>query len=85
MCQVTHYTHLGPGSRRTAEPTLASPPEEIRRTRLRHLQNQFPGVRVWYGAATGSWWALHGGELVEASTPEGLAEQIRRRRAGRVL
>ncbi|MFC4906382.1 hypothetical protein [Actinomadura gamaensis] len=56
------------------------PPAALREAMARGLQEQFPGVRVWYGEATGSWWAMvplrSGPRLVEASTSQQLREQI---------
>ncbi|GAA4154851.1 hypothetical protein GCM10022416_54840 [Actinomadura keratinilytica] len=57
------------------------PPEaEFRAALIRGLQEQFPGVRVWYGEATGSWWAMvalrSGPRLLEAPTPQQLREAI---------
>jgi hypothetical protein len=57
------------------------PPEaELRAAMARGLQEQFPGVRAWYGEATGSWWAMvplrSGPRLVEAPTPQQLREAI---------
>jgi hypothetical protein len=44
------------------------------------IQQQFPGVRAWYGQTTGSWWALvplrGGSRLVEALNPHELREAI---------
>jgi hypothetical protein len=44
------------------------------------ITEQFPGVRAWYGRATGSWWALvpvgGGSRLVEALNPRELREAI---------
>ena len=44
------------------------------------LMRRFPGWRVWHGQSTGTWWAMSppGGprRLVEAPTPEELADQI---------
>jgi hypothetical protein len=44
------------------------------------IQEQFPGVRAWYGQATGRWWALvplrRGPRLVEALNPRELREAI---------
>ncbi|MEU8796983.1 hypothetical protein [Spirillospora sp. NPDC048819] len=58
------------------EPT----PAAMRAATARGLQAQFPGVRVWYGEATGSWWAmvpLHGGpRLLEAASPQQLRDEI---------
>ncbi|MFD0691362.1 hypothetical protein [Actinomadura fibrosa] len=58
------------------EPT----PAALRAATARNLQEQFPGVRVWFGEATGSWWALvplrNGPRLLEAPTPQQLREDI---------
>lgn len=56
------------------------PTPEIVRAMVRGLQEQFPGVRVWYGEATGSWWAMvplrDGPRLLEAPTPQRLRDDI---------
>ncbi|WP_242901537.1 hypothetical protein [Actinomadura terrae] len=58
------------------EPT----PAALRAATARGLQEQFPGVRVWYGEATGSWWALvprrDGPRLLEAASAQELREEI---------
>ncbi|MFC6885401.1 hypothetical protein [Actinomadura yumaensis] len=58
------------------EPT----PAAIRAATARGLQEQFPGVRAWYGESTKSWWALvpgrDGPRLLEAPTPQGLRDAI---------
>lgn len=58
------------------EPT----PAAMRAATARGLQEQFPGVRVWYGEATGSWWAMvplrDGPRLLEAPSPQQLREEI---------
>jgi hypothetical protein len=58
------------------EPT----PPALRAATARALQETFPGVRVWYGEATGSWWAMvplrDGPRLLEAQTPQRLREEI---------
>ncbi|MGI8332834.1 hypothetical protein ACRYCC_23030 [Actinomadura scrupuli] len=49
------------------------------------LEGRFPGVRVWYGRHTGTWWAyipVDGGRLVEADRPQRLADAIVRAAAG---
>jgi hypothetical protein len=65
-----------PGAAGRDEPT----PEAMRAATVRTLQEQFPGVRVWYGEATGSWWAmvpLRGGpRLVESPSPQQLRDEI---------
>ncbi|WP_019634059.1 hypothetical protein [Actinomadura atramentaria] len=52
---------------------------------VRGLQEQFPGIRVWYGRATGSWWALvpsgGGPRLLEATAPQALRDAIANARA----
>ncbi|MBE1534852.1 hypothetical protein [Actinomadura algeriensis] len=62
------------------EPTPA-----MRAATARGLQEQFPGVRVWFGAATGSWWAMvplrDGPQLLEAETPQRLRDAILNARA----
>ncbi|MBO2446739.1 hypothetical protein J4573_06530 [Actinomadura barringtoniae] len=56
------------------------PPVELRAALIQGLQEQFPGVRVWFGEATGSWWALvptnAGPRLLEAPTPQQLRDAI---------
>jgi hypothetical protein len=65
------------------EPT----PAALRAATARGLQKQFPGVRVWFGEATGSWWALisvrTGPQLLEAPTPQQLRELIMSARSRR--
>ncbi|QFG25544.1 hypothetical protein [Actinomadura sp. WMMB 499] len=62
------------------EPTPA-----MRAATARGLQEQFPGVRVWFGTATGSWWAMvplrNGPRLLEAETPQRLRDAILNARA----
>jgi hypothetical protein len=45
------------------------------------LRRRFPGVLLWFGNATGHWWALVDGDLLEARTPEELGRRLDR--AGR--
>ncbi|MBW8483690.1 hypothetical protein [Actinomadura parmotrematis] len=56
------------------------PSPSVQAATARGLQELFPGVRVWYGRATGSWWALvplgQGPRLLEAPTPQRLREAI---------
>src|SRR5688500_10577386 len=54
-------------------------PEQIRR----RLEQMFPGVTAWFGEYTGQWWAMVGWRLLEAATPDQLAEKIRAARAPR--
>ncbi|POM24464.1 hypothetical protein BTM25_30930 [Actinomadura rubteroloni] len=62
------------------EPTAAATAAAVR-----GLQDQFPGVRVWYGKATRSWWALvplgGGSRLLEAAAPQTLRDAILNARA----
>jgi hypothetical protein len=62
------------------------PPEAVTAARAA-LQRQFPGVVVWYGRATSRWWAFvpigEWGHLIEATTPEQLAQQIATARSWR--
>jgi hypothetical protein len=55
-------------------------PAAMRAATARTLQEQFPGVRVWYGKATGSWWAMvplrDGPRLLEAPAPQQLRDEI---------
>ncbi|GGQ37868.1 hypothetical protein BKA00_000236 [Actinomadura coerulea] len=55
-------------------------PAGLRAATARALQEQFPGVRVWYGEATGSWWAMvplrEGPRLLEAPSSQQLREEI---------
>ncbi|NKZ05884.1 hypothetical protein [Actinomadura latina] len=64
-----------PGAGRD-EPT----PAALRAATARALQETFPGVRVWYGEATGSWWAMvplrDGPRLLEAPSAQQLREEI---------
>ncbi|MCP9954490.1 hypothetical protein [Actinomadura madurae] len=73
---TTHQGAAGQG-----EPT----PAAMRAATVRALQEQFPGVRVWYGEATGSWWAMvplrDGPRLLEAPTPQQLRDDIMNLRA----
>lgn len=53
-------------------------PDEIAAAVAR-LRAQFPGVSVWFGIHTWHWWAMvecGGWRLVEALTPDELAEAI---------
>lgn len=58
------------------EPT----PAALRAATARGLQEQFPGIRVWFGESTGSWWALvplpSGPALLEAPTPQQLRDAV---------
>lgn len=48
------------------------------------IEREFAGVVVWYGRATGAWWAMVGlgddARLVEAVSPQELREAIMRAR-----
>jgi hypothetical protein len=43
---------------------------------LQLLMLRFPDVPIWYGHATGHWWALIGDQGIEADTPEDLGRRI---------
>jgi hypothetical protein len=43
---------------------------------LQLLRLRFPEVPIWYGHATGHWWALVGDQRLEAGTPEDLGRRI---------
>lgn len=49
-------------------------------TPIELLRARFPGVHFWWGAYTFSWWAYrHGpglGHLIEADTPDHLADRL---------
>lgn len=45
----------------------------------RKLNRWIPGLQVWYGLYTGSWWAYvpgRPGRLIEAATPEMLVRRL---------
>src|SRR4051794_9985803 len=43
---------------------------------LAEVRRRFPGVMAYFGEFTGSWWALIGGNLLEARTPREFVEVI---------
>lgn len=43
---------------------------------LADLRRWYPKVPIWHGNATGSWWALLPGQLVEASDAAMLARHL---------
>jgi hypothetical protein len=44
---------------------------------VRELKRRFPAWMIWHGNATGTWWAYGPTRrLIEAETPEGLADRI---------
>lgn len=53
---------------------------------LAGLERQFPGAVIWFGRATGHWWAMavtgHGTRLAEAESPAALAAALARLGAG---
>lgn len=65
-----------------AHPLVAtSQPFTVRQV-ARALMRDFPGWLCWYGTATGAWWTLpppnwRHRSLIEAATPEELANRIR--------
>jgi len=51
-------------------------PDEVT---VSNLERRFPGVMVWHGRHTRTWWAyvpISGGRLVEALDPNELAQAI---------
>ncbi|MFI0354493.1 hypothetical protein [Actinomadura sp. 9N407] len=54
-----------------------SPGEQL--VTVRAMRERY-GVLAWYGQATGAWWALAGGRLVEGQHPQHLAEVLDRGR-----
>ncbi|ROO87445.1 hypothetical protein EDD29_5053 [Actinocorallia herbida] len=64
--------------------TTAPPrPAETRALReaLALLKARFPGALIWFGNATGHFWALTDDRLVEALTPADLARRLEAGRA----
>ncbi|GLZ16248.1 hypothetical protein Acsp04_64830 [Actinomadura sp. NBRC 104425] len=58
--------------------------DDARKRITRELEHAFPGVQVWYGEHTKSWCAWdRTGPMLQAPTPEQLAEQISRVRQTR--
>lgn len=63
---------------------LGPPPPEVRAAAIARLSHHFPGVPIWFGDHTHTWWALvpegrlgRLGRLVEALSPQELATAIR--------
>ena len=46
------------------------------------LQHRWPGVCIWQGAVTGSWWAAMPRELVEADSAKALDAVLLARMGG---
>ena len=57
-------------------------PVAWRRQAVGGIEERFPGVRAWWGAATGAYWAYvpsrdgRWGALVEAAAPRELADLV---------
>jgi hypothetical protein len=71
-----------PGSLMTeavATPAVSRPGQPGGVVTAAMVRRHFPGVTVWQGQHTGSWWAMHPavGRLVEADCPAGLAFALR--------
>lgn len=49
-------------------------PEQARALQL--LAHRFPKIPIWFGHATRNWWAMVGGRLIEATTPEELGRLL---------
>jgi hypothetical protein len=68
----------GPGVRQRPD---SGPGQDIHRT-LASLEGKFPSAVIWFGAATGHWWALAGvgrrARLVEAESPSALTAALAR-------
>ncbi|MFF5265404.1 hypothetical protein ACFY4C_41530 [Actinomadura viridis] len=41
----------------------------------RHMRAEY-GVIAWYGHATGRWWPMQAGQLVDARTPDDLRNTL---------
>lgn len=68
----------GPASRR---PFDSGGGQDIIRA-LASLERRFPAAVIWFGLATGHWWAVatadHGSQLVEAESPGALTVALAR-------
>ncbi len=60
--------------------TSWQPAAQFPRYAAQDLERTYPGAKVWYGSATGSWWAClpwgQPGRLLEAHSPEELQSQL---------
>ena len=68
----------GPGVRRRPDSGLG---QDIHRD-LASLEGKFPSVVIWFGMATGRWWAMvgagHRARLLEAESPSALTAALAR-------
>jgi hypothetical protein len=68
----------GPTAR---QPLDSSPGQDITRA-LASLEGKFPAAVIWFGRATGNWWAMadagHRAQLLEAESPSALAAALAR-------
>jgi len=66
----------GPGIR---QPLDSGPTQDITRA-LASLESKFPAVVIWFGRATGHWWAMadagRGARLLEAESPSALTAAL---------
>jgi hypothetical protein len=74
---VQPYTS-GPGGRQHPE---SGPGQDIHRA-LASLEGKFPSAVIWFGTATGHWWAMAGAgrraRLLEAESPSALTAALAR-------
>ncbi len=68
----------GPGIRHPSDP---DPTQSITRA-LTSLEGKFPTAVIWFGRATGHWWAMadagHRAQLLEAESPSALTAALGR-------
>jgi hypothetical protein len=68
----------GPGVR---QPSDSAHTQDIART-LASLKSKFPAAVIWFGRATGRWWAMAGAgcraQLLEAESPSALTAALAR-------
>lgn len=68
----------GPGVRQCPD---SGPGQDIHRA-LASLEGKFPSVVIWFGMATGRWWAMVGAgrraRLLEAESPSALTAALAR-------
>ncbi|TDC60817.1 hypothetical protein E1200_29875, partial [Actinomadura sp. GC306] len=68
--------HAAPTSRPAACPATPIEPGPDIAEALEQLRRTFPGLCIWHGQRTGSYWALLPNRLVEAKTSIDLARQL---------
>ena len=63
------------------QPPGSAPGQDIHRT-LASLEGKFPSAVIWFGRATGHWWAMAGAgrraRLLEAESPSALTAALAR-------